>query len=208
MAHPVDLKVKEKILAAIAERPGIVANAWFYFLGEWHAKIPESRWLWAFSEAGYTDRYELADRPAEAILLYRGCDQIGRLNMSWTPNYNMAQLYATNTCGFPRRDENYMPRAGNVYAHWAWPEELLAHIYHVQWERLHSGEVWKPEALNLPPAALGYIESEFNEYVLDYRYLSDDNVTPVSVAPGNFADMTAMYRAAGRPTDFDLLPIE
>jgi hypothetical protein len=37
------------------------------------------------------------------------------------------------------------------------------------------------------------------------HYLSDDNVTPMAVAPVNYTQMVCMYAGVGPPTDFTLL---
>jgi hypothetical protein len=163
----------DEVSAAIERHPGIVADTWDrQWDDDWDENLP---WLWAFGRAGYTENCEPAEPPPGPILLYRGCEQKRRLHMSWTPVYGLAVMYAESICG------NGARRLGNIYAHQAWPCELLAHIHRREWKQT---------------------ESVYDEFVLDCSYLNDDNVEPLEVAPGNYADMWVRYAMSGRPTDF------
>jgi hypothetical protein len=87
--------------------------------------------------------------------------------------------------------------AGNVYQHWAFGAEMLAHIHTKTWR--------KREAVCYPAGTITigeYVVDEYDEYVIDYRYLDDDNVEPIGVDPLNYAEMWLQYASSGRPTGF------
>jgi hypothetical protein len=47
-----------------------------------------------------------------------------------------------------------------------------------------------------------YFLDEYDEFVIDYRYLDDDSVEPIAVDPLNYSDMWLRYASSGRPTGF------
>jgi hypothetical protein len=150
---------------------------------------------WAFRLAGYREgrgsyndwniqEVTPAALPDEPILVYRGCSHNRRLGISWTPIYDLAAAYCRSN-GAEKR------HAGNIYSHWAWPEELLAHTY-------------KREKCDRCPAWVNCNRDQlFDEYILDPAYLNDKNVDPVYVSPLNYSAMSWAY--AGTGTRFDLL---
>lgn len=121
---------------------------------------------WRWLEAFRVAGYP-ADLPTGPTLLYRGATQFTRLGMSWTPDYTVAATYA-------KHNGLHQPQCGNVYAHWAYSSEILARINHRT--RDANQRCY-----------------DFEEYVLDYRYLSDDNVKPVAVGLSNYLHMVSQY---------------
>lgn len=192
------------ITQALSTNPGLVIEAWdTIWSTEWNgnAWVPRGHdggfhlignriWVWAFRQAGFRealgngadiDEIRPADLPDDAILVYRGCPQHRRFGMSWSSIYSIAKAYSTCNAGGQRH-------CGNVYAHWAYPCELLAHVYKTEksakWP--HNIDVW-------------------DEYIIDPEYLNDEVVRPINVAPGNYAAIYAMYAKANTPTSFALL---
>jgi hypothetical protein len=52
------------------------------------------------------------------------------------------------------------------------------------------------------PRAGGYFLSDYEEWILDPRYLDDDNVEPIAVNPANYSEMYLRYSTNGRATDW------
>lgn len=175
-----DPGVREIITEVVASDPGIVADAWQREYGDDY-DLSNKIWLWAFTLAGYTYNFQPAPRPGEPIFLYRGCLHERRFGMAWTPMYGLALRYADYS-------HDSGPRQfGNVYGHWAWPREILAHIY--RRERNEAGQL-----------------AVFDALVLDYRCLNEDVVQPVAVNQMNFAEQSARSVMSGRPINFAVLP--
>lgn len=189
-----DLGAQDAITQAISTNPGLVIEAWdtIWHDGGFHL-IGNRIWVWAFRQAGFRealgnnnsseiDEIRPATLPDDAILLYRGCPHHRRFGMSWSPIYSIAQGYSTRNAGGQRH-------SGNVYAHWAYPCELLAHVYKTD----KSADGWP------------YLKGVWEEYIIDPEYLNDEVVRPIAVAPSNYAAIYATYAKANTPTSFALL---
>jgi hypothetical protein len=76
--------------------------------------------------------------------------------MSWSPSFDTAIGYTKTAHGYgPIRNSN-----DNIYAHFAYPHEFLAHCrWQGHWNRKYI---------------------DFEEYIIDPRRLSDDNVVVVT----------------------------
>jgi len=81
--------------------------------------LDEHVWIELFDKTGYTHDGVAAQRPTEAVTVYRGSDL--RVGMSWTSNPDTAQKFAT--AGWHGRPP------GEVYIYHAQPDELLAYIH-------------------------------------------------------------------------------
>lgn len=187
--------VREQIESVITEHPGIVAETWscnWTTLGG----FPDNKelWTWCFRLAGYTDgagrlgNNNPAEPPEGPILLVRGCPPERRRGMSWTRNLGLARHYA-------RENLSGAGYNGHVYCHWAWGVEMLAHI-HESYRRKR-----------LPGDKLTFCEhrdSTVDEYILDPRYLNDQNVKPYEVSAGEYAEMYARYTMAGYTPNFGI----
>lgn len=82
--------------------------------------IPHETWRELFALAGYTVDGKPADRPTEALRLYRGAADICRDNWSWTDDLAVAQKFAD---GLAHRTP------GKVWTAVVPPERLLARIH-------------------------------------------------------------------------------
>ncbi|WP_134797036.1 hypothetical protein [Mycobacterium avium] len=150
----------DEILRAIERNPGIVSDTWGRPWGEhWDRERwrisgdvgwDDLAWPWAFWKAGYTDNHLPATKPTGPIRLYRGAPHDRRFGMGWTTKYDYAHKYAVS---------NLIGVSGHVYLHWAWGEELFAHVHN----------------------------DTQDEYVLDTRYLNDHNVAKLPLAPTEYA---------------------
>lgn len=164
-----DPDVQKRITAALTARPGLVYELWYPWRKRSHLPIHRDTWVWLFRTAGFTENYEPAQLPEKPIFLYRGASDDRRLGMAWTTNYWEAKKFAT-------QDGRDRPYAGNVYAHWAAPVEMLA-----RYASTEDGKYW-------------------DEIVLDHRYLNDSNVHLYEVS--NYWEMYVKCITEGRRTDF------
>lgn len=84
--------------------------------------MPWANWRTLFEAAGFTRDGELADRPSQALCLYRGSTEAGRLGNSWTRDRRTAQKYANGDLGLGR----IRPR-GELWIASVVPERLYAY---------------------------------------------------------------------------------
>lgn len=56
--------------------------------------LPRDRWIALFEQIGYTLNGEAAPAPAEPVTLWRGCDQDFRDNLTWSPDRDVAVVFA------------------------------------------------------------------------------------------------------------------
>lgn len=73
------------------------------------------QWLIMFEDGGYTHNGMSADKPTQAVTLYRGADDENKVGMSWSPDLVVAQWFAN------RFD-------GKVWKYTFEPLQLLAYI--------------------------------------------------------------------------------
>ncbi|WP_407689815.1 hypothetical protein [Mycobacterium sp. HUMS_1102779] len=197
---------RDAIVAEARRNPGIVVATWERgWATTWDGRgwkpssddhgfgrVRYATWVRAFRAAGYCEgvghgtdwvchEIKPATPPDEPILLYRAAPVVRRLGMSWTSDYDEAVNFS-NYNGAGKR------QCVNIYAHWAFPEELLAYIY--KWNKRWE---WP------------YGIATADEYVLDPKFLDDDNVEPVSVPMGNYSDTYLSYVTPDRPATFGLL---
>jgi hypothetical protein len=121
--------VLEEVAAAIAIDLTVVYRAWGPARPAF-STIPRELWVWCFRQTCH-----VADSP---VLLYRGCPDDVRLGISWTADIRVAEL-------FSRMDNTGRRRAGNVYARWAQPCEVLWHSY-VPWLNINHPPADHPVA--------------------------------------------------------------
>ena len=119
--------------------------------------LEEDDWQTLFEANGYSHVGLAAERPTEAVLLYRGCTYPGRFGMAWTPDLEVARRFAY--------DEIRGRLIGQVYTATVEPEYLLAFN--------------ATERAQLVPGIELDAESE---YLVDSRGLSDENVTLFEVS--------------------------
>lgn len=176
LQHVTNPDVQKRIADAVTECPGRVYQLWYPWRKHSHVHdIPRDTWVWLFRTAGYTDNYEPAPLPDSPTLLYRGASDDRRLGMSWSANYNVAK-------GFAVQDSTGRSiTSRNIYTHWAWGEEMLAHFAY-----------WEGEA-------------SFDEYVLDHCCLNDGNVHLFEVPTVSYPQMFATCLTEGRSTVFGML---
>lgn len=167
----------DAVTAAIKHQPALVVEVWdpqWDIAWEFN-QIPQQTWVRLFRQCGYTVNGEPAPLPDEPILLYRGANAEQRHGMAWTANYDLAYAYRLE-------DGAGHERSGDIYAHWAVPDEMLAHQRREGWKRCQPGH-----AAEKVTTSGRYSWSTYDEYVLDPAYLSDDNVTCYQIGPGNYA---------------------
>ncbi|MGV0050111.1 hypothetical protein ACRU43_12865 [Mycobacterium colombiense] len=188
-----DEPVGDDIIRAIELNPGIVMTA---YTTSWRGRgkdLDRIRWLWAFNLAGFTHNYEPAEPPKDQpLFLYRGSSDTRKLSMSWSQDYGVAHFYAT-------RNASLKSYQGNIYAHWAWRDEILGTIEREEWLEPWPGMGYNPRQKGR------YVLAQFNEYVLDWRALTDENVHLLEVHPSNLARETARCRLSGRAVNFTVL---
>jgi hypothetical protein len=192
MREAADESVQDEIARAIARDPGIVMKTYDKGWVGRGKELESIRWIWAFRLAGYTRNYKRAEPPEGSILLYRGSSDARKLSMSWTANYGLAWKYATE-------DASAKKYPGNIYMHWASRHDILARIdfteWNMQWHNMpaHTHQIGK------------YARNHYDEYVLDWRYLTDDTVHLMAVHPANLAKETYRHLSAGRRANFSVL---